>query len=51
MMALWSRYSEQELALLIASLARSYATCCEEKARLRGETAPGRGSQPAPAER
>jgi DNA-binding MarR family transcriptional regulator len=51
MMALWSRYSEQELALLIAFLARSYAICCEDNARLRGETPAGRGSQPAPAER
>jgi DNA-binding MarR family transcriptional regulator len=53
MMALWSRYSAQELALIVDFLASSYPICCEETARLRGETAapPARASQSAPPER
>lgn len=52
MMALWSRYSEQELALIVDFLARSYPVMCDENARLRAETAaPARGSRPAPSER
>ena len=52
MTALWSRYSAQELALLIEFLASSHAVCCEETARLRAATAaPGRGSQSAACER
>ena len=52
MSALWSRYSAQELALLIEFLASSHAICCEETARLRAATAaPGRGSRPAASER
>lgn len=35
--ALWSRYSEQELTLLIDFLARSHAVCREEVAGLRGD--------------
>jgi DNA-binding MarR family transcriptional regulator len=38
-MALWSRYSEQELALIVDFLASSYPVICDENARLRGQTA------------
>jgi len=51
MMALWSRYSAQELALIIDFLASSYPICCAETVRLREKTAApsARASQPTPS--
>jgi DNA-binding MarR family transcriptional regulator len=52
MTALWSRYSAQELALIIDFLASSYPICCEETARLRAGAAPsGQDARSGPAER
>ena len=52
MMALWSRYSAEELALIVDFLARSYPVCSEETARLRaGATPADQDWQPAASAR